>query len=818
MACCYIAASMIAFIIRSCEALDINLDLQYNESVKHHKDASTEADRPGPAESSVIGESEITIVSISGMTCAACSTTVEKALVGAKGVQQALVSLALQEARVFHDTSTARDDLITCIENAGYKASVGARTPSQKMSTIRLAEELQSLRRSLQGLGLCSTLIFGFGKGLDLVKLNTYVSHPLLSLAKTSLMLCLTIVAIARYGEWIFTSALSAARRGKVNMHTLICVSTLVGLALSLLKIAHGDIDVQYFDTIIGVLLVITVGRYMDFLSRRRAGDTFFGLYSLMDETSIAKLASQDRRVPSHVLRSGDEIVIEPYTLIPCDSYVISGTSHINEAVITGESFPKTKSVGALLLAGTRNGPNQLRAVVQQDQRGSFLSQLVAGVEASLTTKAPVQHRVDVISRYFVSIIFAIAVTTGAISFFSARERGLAHAVDVAGTKVMAVLAAACPCALGLATPCAVMAGIDIAWRKGILMLGGAETMDAARNLTHVVMDKTGTLTRGAPEVTSMVVNSRWQGREVDLAVLICAAEEEGMAAHPLASALFRKLLPLCSEAWDQYRSHGRMRDSEQIGGHGIRCTVDSGDQNWRSVLVGSLQFMLDNDVCGVEEIPRNATEEGSVVFASIDGLLAASFVLQDALRPDAEATVSALKARSLKVTMLTGDNPSEARRISQQLGIEVLASSATPAAKLNHVKALQQKGHKVLMIGDGMNDAPSLAAAEVGVMMAHGSRCLSSGGSVLILQSQIRLVETLLEISTSTMRQVTANIMWALAYNVFAVALAAGLGSPLNISISPPMAAAMMSMSSIFITMNGLLLRARLARRYSIS
>ncbi|KAF2797471.1 heavy metal translocatin, partial [Melanomma pulvis-pyrius CBS 109.77] len=813
MACCYIAASIIGFIIRGCDALDINLHLQYNESIEHTYEDEEELINERRRD---VKESGVTIVSISGMTCAACTSTVESALKEVEGVNEALVSLPFQEARVLHDAETKQGEIVEAIRSSGYDAEIGERAATQKIQTLRHTEELATLRGSLTGLSLFSGAIFTLGTLLDYSGFDRLLESPAVRFIRPGVLFLLTAVAAARHGNWIFKNAITAARHLRVNMHTLITASTLVGLLLTLLNMFHGNSrpDALYFDTIVGVLLIITVGRYMDLLSRRRASDTFAGLYSLLDQTSSVKLAKLDKRVPTSVVRSGDEIIIDAFNIVPCDCYVVSGKSHVNEAVITGEPLPKSKGEGDLLLAGSRNGPNQLYARVNQDFEGSFLAQLIRSVESSLSTKVSVQHRIDVITQYFVSIIFAISIPTAMYTFSTTASRGAGwvDAIDVAGERLMTILAAACPCALGLATPCAVMAGIDVAWRKGILMLEGGETMERLKSITHVVMDKTGTLTRGTLTVSDMSINNRWKGSENILATLICAAEEKGMSAHPLAMAIFRRMLSISGDLWKGYQDIGGVRKLVEAGGRGVTCEVNSGDGLWRLICVGNLAWMKDNDVKGVDALPMDIAKEGSAVFIGVDGDIAASIVLQDVVRPDAKLTIDALKAQGLEVSMLTGDQPIEASRISKELGIPVLDSAATPEAKLRHIKTIQAKGGKVLMIGDGMNDGPSLATADVGVMMSNGRKCLTSGGSVLLLRPQLDSITTLLEISRMTMHQVSTNIAWVIVYNFVAVALAMGLGAPFGVHISPPIAAAMMSISSLFITVQGLLLRTRLA------
>lgn len=479
MACCYIAASFIAFIIRSCDALDINLQLQYNESVEHTYE--DEEKQFGEEKVDHTEASGVTIVSITGMACAACTSTVESALKEVPGVNDALVSLPLQEARVLHKPDVDRKIIASAIEAVGYDAVIGERAAEEKTRALRHTEELATLRASLKGLSIYSAVIFALGILLDFSGWNGLLDSTPVNLSRSIALFLLTTVAAARHGNWIFKKAVSAASHSRVNMHTLITASTAVGLSLTLLNMLNtrAQPDALYFDTIIGVLLIITVGRYMDLLSRRRATDTFAGLYSLLDQTATVRLAKLNvstcipqiyqyrlihvqKRVPTSMVRSGDEIIINAYGVIPCDCYVVSGKSHVNEAVITGETLPKTKEEGDILLAGSRNGPNQLHARVNQDFQGSFLAQLIRSVETSLSTKVSVQHRIDLITQYFVSGIFAVAIPVAVYTFMATASRTQDHldALDAAGRKLMTILAAACPCALGLATPCAVMAGI----------------------------------------------------------------------------------------------------------------------------------------------------------------------------------------------------------------------------------------------------------------------------------------------------------------------------------------------------------------------
>ncbi|KAF9732518.1 heavy metal translocating P-type ATPase, partial [Paraphaeosphaeria minitans] len=648
---CRVSTS-IAFIIRSCDALDIKLHLQYNESVEHSYEDEEEKVQSDSVER--LDPFGVTIVSISGMNCATCTSSVESALKEMHGISEALVSLPLQEARVLHEPSVRQKDIIEAIETVKYDAVAGERATEQKINTLRHTEELTTLRESLKGLSLYLGAIFTLGTLLDYSGWHTKLNFAPIRLIRPIILFGLTLVAASKHGHWIFHNAATAARYLRVKMHTLITASTAVGLSLTFLDMLsmNARTDALYFDTIVGVLLIVTVGRYLNVLSSRGATDTFAGLYSLMDQTSNVNMAKLNKRVSASMVRPGDEIIISAFNIAPCDCYVVSGKSHVNEAVITGESLPKSKEEGDLLLAGSRNGPAQLRARVTQDPKDSFLTQL---------------HRIDVITQYFVSGIFAIAIPTAVYNFATTfrAEDSYIDASDAAGRKLMTILAAACPCALGLASPCAVMVGIDVSWRRVILMLEGGDTMGRLQTITHIVKDKNGTLTKGTHSVTDITF------QDVD------------------------GVLKLLDNA-----------------GRGVKCEIDPGDGLWRTVSVGNLAWMKENNVKGVDLLPWEFDREGSV----------------DVVRPDAKATIDDLKAQGLTITMLMGDQPAEACRISNELRIPVMGSAATPDVKVKHIKSIQEKGGKVLMIGDGMNDGPSLATADVGVMISNGRKCLTSG------------------------------------------------------------------------------------------
>ena len=476
---------MIAFIINTCEVLDVDINLQYNETLDPTK--GTKTDDYGYSEVQTEGP---TILSLSGMTCTACTSIVERALDSIDGVERAVVSLPFQEARVVHDRQVSKDVMVLAVEDVGYEAHIGLRAPTQRIETLQQTKELRTLSKGLSGSSWLSSLLFFFGTGSDLFGWSEVLQRMTTPYGRQCILLVFAATISYHHGGFIHRSAWSHARHGSVNMNTLISLSTTLGLLLSMLNVAlQGPASpFTYFQTVAGLTMIVTAGRYLDLLSRRQATNTFVGLYSLLQEIVSVKLSgrkvgcvtriqnSADRfqqRVPASMLRATDQILIEPYTVIPCDSYVVSGSSSVNEAIVTGESLPKAKDTGDFLLAGTRIGPGQLTAIVNQDQNGSFLSQLIATAEDAAASKADVQERVEVITRYFVASVLVLAIAVSSwVYVTSSKDTDVLERINLASQRMMTILAAACPCALGLATPCAVMAGIG----RHIWMLFGSDS------------------------------------------------------------------------------------------------------------------------------------------------------------------------------------------------------------------------------------------------------------------------------------------------------------------------------------------------------
>ncbi|KAK6369398.1 Cu(2+)-transporting P-type ATPase [Exophiala oligosperma] len=696
---------------------------------------------------------------------------------------------------VIHGPEVRVEDLRRCVEDCGFEATAGKRTAGESAELLRQTKELKTLKNSFYKLARTSSL-------LSLVNNNSRIfrylslrrfSDRLLTPWGTQLIcLCLTVLIWGRYGAWMHKSTWARVKRGSMNMNTLVTLSSTLGILLSLLNLFYqssnpGSAE-TYWQTTAGLIMVVTAGKYVNALARRTGTKALASLYSLIEETSWVKLSDTKQLIPTSMVRKSDTIRIEPFTIIPCDCYVFSGSSLVNEAIITGESLPKTKKTGDFLLAGTRNGSGSMVAIIHETEQGSFLTQMLNTVEEAIGSKVQVQQNVDIVIRYFVTVIIVLAIFGSVIAFREADSSVLSilARINIAARKAMTILAVSCPCALGLSTPVAITAGVDVARRKGILMVEGARNMEKLNEISHIVMDKTGTVTEGQLHMAACDLEDSWCDRWEELSVLVCAAEERNGVAHPAGLAVFRGCLQNIQSQWRKYKEFGGLKNLEEVVGQGLRCDVDVGDSSWRRICLGNAMFLSSMGIQIVEQPHLQAAKEALNVYVAIDDEFAGVFRLQDKIRSDAKQAIEALQQRGLSVTMATGDVKAEAQRVSSQLGISVLATSALPSEKLLLVEKLQKQGEKVAMIGDGINDAPSLAAADVGIMMAHGKQCLTTGGSVVLLSSQLNSIPALFLIAKETMAQIHFNLVWILVYNVIALSLALGLGASWNLTLTP--------------------------------
>ncbi|KAK5063081.1 hypothetical protein LTR84_005157 [Exophiala bonariae] len=807
MACCVFTAYVMNRIIKACELFDVKiLDIQYNG----FDDGFVGWEAPENASRFIS-----TRLAITGMFCGACAGNIEKAVQELEGVDRISVSASLERATVVHDVLKVRaKSLVATIEDLGYGATLGERSAEQNLQLLERTEELRSLRSSFQGAATLASAIAGIEQLRFFLSRTSWGRHStgLLQLSAFSLALWVQVYD----SRWIHKSAWSRGRHGNFTMDTLISLSLLLGMSLSVFNLMlRGLNDGQtHFTSGSFLATIITAGRYLDTLLKKKNVTNFTALYKMQAEAALVKVRKDGAYVPAALLRLQQEIEIGPGSIIPCDCYVIEGTSTVDQSIMTGEAIPVRKSTGDFLLSGTRNLSHPLIAIVNKEQRDSSLDQLIDDISSATEHKMDGQEGVETITTYFVLTIlmltvlgFSLACTRDTINALPLVDR-----INFASERAMTILAAACPCALGLATPSAVMAGIDAAWSKGVLFLNGARTIDNLSKLTHVVMDKTGTLTEGRLEVTGIEFTPQFDSRRNLCYRLLCAAERAEAQSHPVGKAVFQWALTQLGAEDKRLQGKACTRNLSSVPGKGISCEVEGTHGTWYQVDVGNSNFLLENKISTpLLTNSQSATLSGTAVYFAINNMYAGRLDLQDMIRSNASSVISDLQSLNLQLSMLTGDTAAEAARVSSHLQIPVLASKSLPSDKHHHIVTLQSSGAKVAMLGDGINDAPAQAAADVGILLSLSRSAVTGAADVIVMSPDLACVPKMVENARLTKSHATRNVVCAAAYNIVAVGLAMGVAEPWGLTIDPSMAGTMMAFSSLGLLASSLWLRRRL-------
>nr|RBQ94951.1 hypothetical protein FVER53263_10970 [Fusarium verticillioides] len=788
MACCYIAAFCISQLVKVYQFLDVDDAIRYNED---------EPELPYPTSKSTNGEdikgdkrNASLVLSLSGLTCSACSSAVESALRSHPDVDQVRVSLALQQVILIGKTASFDTQSITrLVTDLGYGVELGPRSPQEVIRVLKSKEEIARLKSSLSSLAGCATVnqtiafLISIGQG-RIPSIILFTAH----------LLCAALMLFAQwqYISWIHKDGWKVICRGQPNMNTLVSSSISLGTFISFIDLLeYGTTGANsYYTTVIGLALVVVAGRYIELMSRRTTSEDLLRVYKPLTQNNYIRLHSTGKLVPQSYLAADDQIIIPPYSIIPCDCYVAEGTSSINQALITGEALPVRKSVGDFLLGGTRNLGKKLVAVVDKEQGNSFYSQLVHGTVEAAGSKDEDNRTVDMVMKYLVGFVMSLAVVVPLKEICTCAESLSYEAIRVAMARAMTILTCACPCALGLAIPSAVVAAVGIASQNGLLITSGYNTIQKLSSTQSIVFDKTGTLTRAVLDITDVETTEAWKKPITEFWTYICAVEEGSVTSHPLGRAIFTAGVSHLDRPWSETKALVESRNIASESGKGVSGEVSIGQEPWRRVDIGSMRYLLS---CGVSDLPVVSEGQDSViaVYVAVDRKFAGTFYVTDAVRDDAEKTIQRLHEQGYATHLLTGDMPQSANRISQQLKIPVLASEATPQDKLDFVKRLQKDRKAVAMVGDGLNDGLSLAAADVGIALYHDVASPTVGATVFILNSRLESIPLLLKIAGLTMKQIRYNLVWVVGYNALALSMASGLFSPFGIVLTPPLAAA---------------------------
>ncbi|MEP6536670.1 MAG: heavy metal translocating P-type ATPase [Bryobacteraceae bacterium] len=746
-------------------------------------------------------------IGVSGMACAACQSFVQKTLQKQPGVVDATVSLMTNDATIAFDPAAVSPDvLVQTIAGTGYGAELASPAASaiaeQEEQDRVQKEELTELRWKA-GVSLTAGVVAML---LSMPLMREYMSDPFMewwmaastpALARALpwlyqiepeilgyVLLGLTIVVMSWAGRHFYTKAWAATRHGTADMNTLVAVGTgaafLFSAAATLMPevfLSHGVRPDLYYEAVIIIIALVLVGNMME---NRAKGHTSAALRRMMDlqpKTARVLRGAETVDIPVGEVRGGDTVLVRPGERIAVDGEVLAGSSAVDESMLTGESMPVEKSPGDPVIGGTvnRSGAFQYKATTLGAK--SVIAQIVRLMRDAQGSRAPIQKLADRISAVFVPVVMLIAVAAFLVWYFAVPDSSLLQAFAAA----VAVLIIACPCAMGLAVPTAVMVATGRGAEMGILIKGG-EALQRAHEIQTVVLDKTGTVTEGHPVVTDFVLlSAQYQEEEV----LALAGGLEKSSEHPLAEAIVQY-------AATRVATLPQASQFESYAGKGARGVV-----NGKQVLIGNAVLLRE---AGIE------TGKVSTAFVAIEGALAASFEVADPIKRGSREAVERLRSLGLQVVMLTGDNWATAQKIAAEAGIDSVVAGVLPDGKVAEVARRQGLGEVVAMVGDGVNDAPALAKADVGIAIGTGTDIAVEASDITLMRGDLNSVADAIALARRTMRIMKQNLFWAFAYNVIAIPVAAGVLYPaFEIQLSPILASAAMAFSSVSVVMNSL-------------
>ncbi|MGO1818816.1 MAG: heavy metal translocating P-type ATPase [Senegalia sp. (in: firmicutes)] len=770
------------------------LNVDFDESKTTLEDIKKAVDNAGYSVEEEVDFREVTMP-IGGMTCTSCANSIEKEVRKLEGIETISVNSATEKAKIKYNPYLTRiTDIKEAVERAGYEPLEMEATEKVDMEKQRRQKEMRTLWKKFIVSAIFSVPLLYIAMGHMLNFPIPEIIEPSLNPLNFALTQLILTIPVVIAGNKFYTIGLKALIRRSPNMDSLIAIGTGAAILYGIygtIQIYNGDVSYAndlYFETAGVIITLILLGKYLESVSKGKTSEAIKKLMGLQPKTAIVVQDGKEVIIPIEEVEVGDVILVKPGDKIPVDGTVIEGNTSIDESMLTGESIPVEKNMGSKVIGASINKNGSIKFKATKVGKDTALSQIIKLVEDAQGSKAPIAKLADVISGYFVPVVIAIAILSG-VAWYISGATGI-----FALTIFIAVLVIACPCALGLATPTAIMVGTGKGAEYGVLIKGGAP-LETTHKINTIVFDKTGTITEGKPKVTDIITTNEYSEDEL---LKIAGAAEKG-SEHPLGEAIVR-------EAEKRKLIFNEVEKFNAIPGHGIEVMIQGKD-----ILLGNKKLIDDRNI-GItlqDESDRLANEGKTPMYIAINEKLAGIIAVADTVKENSREAIKKLHEMNIEVAMITGDNKRTANAIAKQVGIDIVLAEVLPEDKAEEVKKLQNKDKKVAMVGDGINDAPALAQADVGMAIGSGTDVAMESADIVLMKSDIMDVVTAIELSKATIKNIKQNLFWAFAYNILGIPLAAGLlymfGGP---KLNPMFAAAAMSLSSVSVLTNALRLK----------
>ncbi|OSA88856.1 UNVERIFIED_ORG: ATPase [Clostridium botulinum] len=730
---------------------------------------------------------------VEGMTCSACANRVERVTKKIEGVQESNVNFATEKLTIVVDEDvTGYSDIKTAVEKAGYKLEKEDKVKAKEdKKESNPAKEL--LNRFIISVILTVPLLIismGHMVGMHLPSIIDPMINPL-NFALIQIALTLPVMLV---GYKFYKVGIKNLFKLSPNMDSLISIGTLAAFLygiFAIVKINQGNSEYAmhlYFESAAVILTLITLGKYLEAVSKGKTSQAIKALMGLAPKSATVIRNGIESIIPIEEVVAGDIVLVKPGEKLPVDGEVIEGSTSIDESMLTGESIPVEKEIGSNVIGASINKTGFIKYKATKVGKDTALAQIVKLVEEAQGSKAPIAKLADVISAYFVPIVIGLAIIA-AVAWIVAGE-----SMIFALTIFISVLVIACPCALGLATPTAIMVGTGKGAENGVLIKGG-EALETTYKLNTIVFDKTGTITEGKPKVTDILVNNITENE-----ILSLAASAEKGSEHPLGEAIVK-------EAEDRKLQLKEINKFNAIPGHGIEVLIDE-----KNIFLGNKKLMQEKnvDISSLDAQSERLSNDGKTpMYISINSELKGIIAVADTVKENSKEAIETLHSMGIKVAMITGDNKNTANAIAKQVGIDIVLAEVLPEDKANEVAKLQKDGDKVGMVGDGINDAPALAKADIGIAIGSGTDVAIESADIVLMKSDLMDVPTAIKLSKATIRNIKENLAWAFGYNILGIPVAMGIlhifGGPL---LNPMIAAGAMSFSSVSVLLNALRLK----------